>query len=83
MSEQTVNDNAKPFRDMADRIDLNKEQGFCGAFVLVPPGEGFAATLILNDEENPGMFWSLVKTRAEIEINKLDDAERNPGFGRR
>ena len=80
MTEAT--DRAKPFRDMAEKIDLNRSNGFCGAFVLVPPGIGFAATLVLNDEENPAMFWSLVKTRAEIEIGKLDDAERNPGFGR-
>ena len=75
-------DLSKPFRDMADRIDLNKDQGFNGAFVVVPPGGGFASTLVLNDEEAPSMFWSLVKTRAEIEISKLDEAERNPGFRR-
>lgn len=69
---------------MATRIDLNKDEGFCGAFVIVPPGDGDPQELlVLNNKEDPAMFWSLVRTRAEMEMNALAEAERQPGYGAR
>lgn len=83
--------NSEPFRKMAERIDLNKADDFCGAFVIIPPAlpnetstDRQAEVLLLNNRKEAAMFWSLVKGRAEIAIAELDQSERAGNqFGRR
>lgn len=78
--------NAEKFREMADRIDLNKGQGFGGAFCIVPPGDGTPlTTLILDADSSPAAFWAIVKAKADIALAELDDKQRQQAspFGRR
>ena len=76
---------AHAFREMADKIDLNSGNGFGGAFVISPPGSEAQTLLVLDNSQNPAIFWSLVKTRADIALAVIADAERQGqnGFGRR
>lgn len=78
-------DNSQAFREMATRIDLNKREGFSGAAVLVPPGDGKRMEmLLLRNEGDPAMFWHLVKTHAEIAIQEAAAAEQQQAqWGRR
>lgn len=83
MSETT--DYAAPFRKIADRLDLNRSEGVSGAACIVPPGDGKRLELLLlRNEEDPAMFWHLIKTHAEIAIQELANAEQQQGmYGRR
>jgi hypothetical protein len=66
------------FRRMADRMDLNEKDGFGGAFVIVPPKDGGVPleTLILDANLDPTQFWILMKTKAEDQIARLADNQR-------
>ncbi len=77
MTEETP-DNAKPFSEMADRINLNHEHPFGGAFVVVPPGEGSEPlfTLMLDGQKNAAAFWGHLKATCEIALNELDRQAR-------
>ena len=74
---------SSPFLDMAARIDLNAEQGFGGAFVIVPPGEEAKprVLLMLDNAENPAMFWAALQTTAQIALQELANEEQRAGFG--
>ena len=77
-------DHAGAFDRMAARVRLNAEQGFGGAFVVVQPDGVAQEMLLLDNAQNPAIFWSLIKTRAEIAIAEIEDAQRQGGgFGRR
>ena len=90
MNTDTV-EPAKPttadlFRRMAARIDHNAADGFGGAFLIVPPANGGDAidTLILDTLQDPAQFWTLLKTKCDIQIQKLDNAARqSQAFNRR
>ncbi len=86
MTEETP-DNAKPFTDMAARIDLNRDNKFGGAFVIVPPGEGLEPmhTLILDGQQNAAAFWSMLQTTCQVALNELENVARRQqgGFGGR
>lgn len=69
-------DYAAPFRRVADKIDLNRDNGFGGAFVIVPPEGAPQDMLLLDNAQNPAMFWSLLKTRAEIALVEIEAHER-------
>lgn len=76
---------AAPFAEMADRIKANTEADFAGAFVVCPP-EGEPLTLLLLDNrKNPAVFWSMLKSHAEIALNEMAERERVQGWsgGRR
>jgi hypothetical protein len=77
--------NAGPFDRMAARIRLNSDQGgFGGAFVVVTPDGVAQEVLLLDNAQNPAIFWSIIKTRAEIAVAEIEDAQRQGGgFGRR
>jgi hypothetical protein len=89
MSDTPEPDHAAPFRRVADKIDTNRTNGFAGAFVIVPPVGEPQDMLLLDSRENanPVIFWSTLKTRVDIALAELDEAERrggfNPGGGRR
>ena len=78
-------DHATPFRRLADKIDLNRDGGFAGAFVIMPPDGEVQELLVLDNAGNPAVFWSIVQTRAQIALAEIDEANRTGrgGFGRR
>jgi hypothetical protein len=69
---------AKPFVDMAFRIDLNSDQGFGGAFVIMPPGDDAkpSVMLMLDDANNPAIFWATLQTRCTLALQELEDKQR-------
>ncbi len=78
-------DHAAPFRDLADKIELNRDNGFAGAFVITPPDGDTQVMLLLDNAGNSAVFWSILKTRADIALAEIDEANRTGrgGFGRR
>lgn len=69
---------------MAARIELNAEQGFGGAFVIMPPGEepNPKVLLMLNNADTPAMFWSTLQTTCAIALQELAaEEEKSAGFG--
>lgn len=79
---------ASPFRDMAERVDLNINAGnnFGGAFVVVLPNGEVHHALILDSAENPAMFLGALSARVTIMAAELENAERQNsggGFGRK
>lgn len=78
--DNSVETLAKRFDVMADRMRLNKDNSFGGAFVIIPPvGEGSEPidTLILDSKQDLSQFWMLLKQKAENEIMQLTMAQRN------
>lgn len=73
------------FRRMADRLERNQNEGFGGAFVIVPPDGGGAPieTLILDAGQDPAQYWVLLKSKCDLQIQQLDQQSRKTGaFGR-
>ena len=72
------------FDRMAAQIRLNADAKFGGAFLLVPPEstEEQCQSLLLLNMEQPGIFWSAIKTIAEFAIQETDRMNRAQGFGR-
>ena len=57
MSDQPEKpDMAGPFDRMADRIRLNIEHGFAGAFVIMPPSGEAIEVLILEPAANEAIY---------------------------
>jgi hypothetical protein len=87
MSDETQTpSNADYFRKMADRIDHNKDAGFGGACVFIPPqgmGEPIEI-LILDTGSEAAQFYSTVATRLQITLDKLQSQNQVAGtYGRR
>lgn len=88
--ESFVNDepeapsNSEPFRKMAERIDHNKDAGFGGACVFVPPpGAGEPIQILMLDSAaDVAQFYSTVVTRIQIALDRMKDQANSP-FGRR
>lgn len=76
---------ATPFLAMADRIEMNRDQPFAGAVVIVPPDGAKTIELLLLTEADQAMFWSMIKTKAEIRMQELanEEAQRTTGWGMR
>lgn len=70
---------AKIFEDMAERIRRNSDDGFGGAFVLVPPpGFGNPVTnLLLNSANLSLLFWSTLAQVANSETERLKAEQRS------
>lgn len=68
---------AAPFTTMAAKIALNAENGFGGAFVVVPPGEDAKplTLLMLDDGANEAMFWANVQTMASMALQDIQARE--------
>lgn len=78
--------NSEQFRKMAERIDHNAEATFGGAAVIVPPAQGGETVelLILDAKGDPAQFWGTILTRAQMEIQGLQDKQQIiRGFGAR
>jgi len=76
---------SEPFVRMAAAIELNVAGQFGGAVVIVPPKDAGdpVETLILDNSQSPAEFWAALKTRCEIKLSQLIEAERNMAtFGR-
>ena len=82
MTDET-SDHAAPFRTVADKIDLNRSNGFGGAFVIVAPDGATHDLLILDSQATPVMFYSALKTRVDIALAEIDEAQRSSGAFRR
>ncbi len=77
-------DPAEPFAKMSLRVTHNADEGFAGAFVIVPPQGDPVEMLVLNSTPNAAVFWSLLKTTAEMAIAEIEDKQRaSQGFGYR
>lgn len=79
-----MTDNAAIFTDMAAQIERNKESGFGGAFVIVPPpveGGEPLSTLILDPKSDPASFWGVLKAKCEIALAELQETQRRQQKG--
>ena len=84
--EPQIPSNADRFRKMADRIDHNKDAGFGGACVIVPPtGAGDPIEiLMLDNSADLAQFFSTVATRVQRAVDEAgNNAALAQGFGRR
>jgi hypothetical protein len=83
MSDQPPQaDPAAAFSRMADKIRHNAENGFAGAFVIVPPGDGPAIeVLILEPASNEAVIWGQIKARIEMRLADIEDAQRRGQTG--
>lgn len=73
------------FRAMAHDIEHNGSAKFGGAVVIIPPPNGGEPIelLMLDLKADPAQFWSTIKTRIEIKLAELDQAQRSQtAFGR-
>ena len=79
-----MSEHAQPFRDMA--LDIDKNEHFGGAFVVVPPeGAGEPVqTLLLDPSPDPAQFWQMLLTKCQIQIAEIEQNRRSQtAFGRR
>lgn len=81
----TIADLSIFFQAMVDQMKLNGNGPFGGAFVVVPPRNGGdpVQTLILDAAQQPAQFWSILKTRCDIELQRIDELARNQQAFRR
>lgn len=71
------------FQEMCSRLMDSVTKNFNGAFLIVPP-QGEAKDLILYSGQNAAVFWSLLKTTAEMALNDLAiEEQQNQSFNRR
>lgn len=79
-----LRDNAKPFDGMAEKVRGNQENGFAGAFVIVPPTGRPQTLLLLDEEADSVIFWSTLQTRVQIALKQIEDEEHGANvYGRR
>ena len=79
-----------PAEQAAERLDamskacsLNKGDTFSGAIVIIPPGDGQPVELLLLDNlQNPALFWGTVKSYVDAAIADLEEQERQGGGAR-
>lgn len=80
-----VHELLKRFNNMADRMSLNGNDSFGGAFVIIPPigGGEPIETLILDSKQDLAQFWNAVITKCQIMLAKVEQDQRQQGtFGR-
>jgi hypothetical protein len=80
-TEATKSSNHEFFAKMAAKIKDNENNGFAGAFVIVPPEGAAQDMLMLDSSANPSIFWSTLKVRVEIALAELDAEQRQGGMG--
>jgi hypothetical protein len=89
MNDETQLSNSDRFRKMAERIDLNKDDGFGGSCVIVPPtgaGSNPIEILIVLPAGGVGdlvQFFSMVSSRIQREVDEASNqVAMQQGFGR-
>lgn len=70
------------FAKMAERILLNKDAQFGGAFVIVQPSSEDSVEMLILHQSEPGVFWAAIQTLAQQAIAEIDQMQRRQGFGR-
>lgn len=71
-----MSDRAAFFTAMAEEIARNGENGFGGAFVLVPPeGSDAKTALFLGNSCDISMFWGTLEALVRKELGMLGAAE--------
>lgn len=86
MSDETDKGPAKSFANMQELIRRNEAHAFGGAAVIIPPMNGGdpIELLMLDTSNDAAQFWSTIKTRIEIILEKLAEQQRiASGFPRR
>ena len=69
------------YERMAVMVGANLTNGFGGSFAVIPP-EGEPQTLLLLDNnQSAAVFWSLLQTHAQIELQKIEEKGRGGAFG--
>ena len=69
---------AKPFADMAARLERIEPAEFAGAVVVVPPGDGEPIVFLTTDPAAvPAQFWSSLSSRVETAAVRAQAAEQN------
>lgn len=82
--EVSIETQAALLRSMADRLILNGPNGFGGCFVIIPPdGAESITTLILDSKQDQAQFFAILKTKAEMALQALDEQARQAGGFRR
>ena len=71
-------DTSEPFRQMADRIDHNKDSAFGGAYVIIPPGQDVPTieVLVLDRQEDPTQFFKLLMEKVKAALDQIEEAQR-------
>lgn len=65
---------------MSAACTLNAGPSFSGAIIIIPPGDGKPIELLLLDNrQDPALFWGTVKSYVDTAIADLQEAERNGG----
>jgi len=65
---------------MSKACSLNAGPTFSGAIVIIPPGNGAPVELLLLDNrQDPALFWGTVKSYVDAAIADLQEAERTGG----
>ena len=74
----TAEKRAEYFAEMAKQIELNKENAFGGAIVVVPADNAGdpIQLLSLDSSPDPATFWSMLQTKCAIQLEQLQDAAR-------
>jgi hypothetical protein len=66
------------FASMSRLAADNAQNGFGGAFAIIPPGaadqgETVAAMIMLDASHDAAVFWSTLKTKVDIALAELAD----------
>ena len=72
-----------PFKEMAERIEKNAEEGFAGAYVIVSPDGDGKEVLILNRKADAAQFWGLLKVTCDIALAEIAQQQAGQFQGRR
>lgn len=67
---------AEKFRAMAARIETNFGGSFGGAVVIAAPDGDATEMFILDSSQNTAMFWSNIKSIAEIKLAELSNKDQ-------
>lgn len=70
---------AKPFTDMAARIEAIDREEFAGAVVIVPPSDSGEPIIVLTSDpsKHPIQFWSGLKSRVDVATTEVMEQARN------
>lgn len=70
-----------PFTQMASKIEMNRDNGFAGAYVIVDPEGNAVTSLSLQQTPNVALFWSTLKSEIEIILQQIGERERQTQSG--
>ena len=74
---------AKPFNDMAARIEKNDPNEFGGAFLYVPPVGDPIAVMIADPSKDKESVLAAALGKLNILMGEYAQAKNGPGYGRR